>query len=177
MYYSIGSSGFANANFMSRLSRFLVLLLASKAVIAHLGAFGLVGPLATWQTPRLGYALNMPFAGGPMDIGEEYRLNVPEVYYGFTPDFMNYFGQKGVTEIDKAFKIINEVPSASNVDLSDFPFTSQRVNHRAAALGLVDIKSTALSIMMHEMGLGDPVRWVYTLRSRWVGAGGAPTNY
>ncbi len=112
-----------------------------------------------------------------MDIGEEYRLNVPVVYYGFTPDFLNYFGEKGVAEIDKAFKIINETPSASNVDLSDFPFTSQRVNHRAAALGLVDLKSTALSVMMHEMGLGSPVRWVYTLRSRWIGAGGAPTNY
>jgi hypothetical protein len=177
MYCSIGSSGFVNAKFMSRLSRYLVLLLASKAVIAHLGAFGLVGPLAAWQTPRLGYALNMPFAGGPMDIGEEYRYNVPVVYYGFTPDFLNYFGQKGVDEIDKAFKIINEIPSASKVDLSDFPFTSQRVNHRAAALGLVDLKSTTLSIMMHQMGLGSPVRWVYTLRSRWIAPGGNPTNF
>jgi hypothetical protein len=82
-----------------------------------------------------------------------------------------------VEEVDKAFKMINEVPPASKVDLNDFTLTSQRVNHRAAALGLVDLKSTTLSLMMHEMGLGDPVRFVYTLRSRWISPGGAPTNF
>jgi hypothetical protein len=152
-------------------------LIAAKAVVGQMGAFSLVGPLAAWQTPRLGYALNMPFAGGPMDIGEEYRFNVGEVYYGFTPDFLNYFEQKGVEEIDKAFKILNEVPSVDKVDLSDFPFTSQRINHRAAALGLVDLKSTTMSIVLTEMGLGDPIRFVYTLRSRWIAPGGAPTNF
>ncbi|MCL4176339.1 MAG: hypothetical protein KJ072_01125 [Verrucomicrobia bacterium] len=162
---------------MSRLSRYLVLLIAAKAILGQLGAFSLVGPEAAWQTPRLGYALNMPFAGGPMDIGEEYRFNVPVVYYGFTSDFLNYFGQKGVDEIDKAFKILNELPAASKVSLADFPFASRRINHRAAALGLIDLKSTSLSIVLHEMGLGSPIRFVYTLRSRWIGAGGSPTNF
>ncbi len=145
--------------------------------MGQLGAFSLVGPLAAWQTPRLGYAIGVPFAGGPMDIGEEYRFNIPVVYYGFTSDFLNYFGQKGVDEIDKAFKIINEVPEASKINLDDFPFTSQRMNHRAAALGLIDLKSTTLSLMMTELGLGDPVRFVYTLRSRWIAPGGNPTNF
>ena len=173
----IESSGFANAHFMSRLSRYLVMLIAAKAMLGTVGAFGLVGPLATWQTPRLGYDLNAPFPGGPVDIGEEYRFNVPVVFYGFTPDFLNYFGQKGVEEIDKAFEIINEVPAASKVNLNDFTLTSQRVNHRAAALGLVDLKSFTMTLMMQEMGLGDPVRFVYTLRSRWIPPGGNPTNY
>jgi hypothetical protein len=162
---------------MSRLSRYLVVWIAANAVVSQLGAFGLVGPLAAWQTLRLGYNRNIPFPGGPMDLGEEYRFNVPVVYYGFTPDFLNYFGERGVEEIDKAFKMINEVPSASSVDLNDFTLTSQRVNHRAAALGLVDLKSYTLSLMMQEMGLGDPVRFVYTLRSRWIAPGGNPTNF
>jgi hypothetical protein len=153
---------------MPRLPKFPLILAAATIYAQGVAAFGLLGPATDWQTERLGYLLNIPFAGyGPMSIGEEYRVNVPTLYYGFTPDFLNFFGQKGAQEIDKAFQILNDVPEASKLQLDNFPLTSLRVNHRAAELGLVDIKSVALGTMLYKLGLGDPIRFVFTLRSRY----------
>ena len=42
----------------------------------------------------------------------------------------------------------------------------ERINFRAAALGLWDLRSTALSLMLEEMGLACPSRWVFCLRQR-----------
>jgi hypothetical protein len=162
---------------MPRLPRFFFNLAVAITLITNAAAFSLVGPLTAWQTPRLGYNIGVPFPGGPMDIGEEYRINVPEFYYGFTPNFLSYFGQRGAQEIDKAMQILNELPKASAINIDNYPLTSQRVNHRAAQLALADLKSVALTQMLYEMGLGDPVRFVFTLRSRWIGPGGAPTNF
>jgi hypothetical protein len=151
----------------------LALLLAA----GQASAFSLLGPVTTWMTVRLGYDLNMPNYGGPMNLGEEYRWNIPEVYYGFTPDFLNYFGKRGADEVDKAFKILNDLPAASKLVLTNFPMDSQRVNHRAQALGIVDLKSWTLSILLNQMGICDPTRFVFTLRSRWIGPSGSPTNF
>jgi hypothetical protein len=103
-----------------------------------------------------------------MNLGEEYRWNVPVVYYGFTPEFLNYFGQRGVDEVEKAVKFLNDLPPATQLNLDNYPLTSQRVNHRAQALGLVDVKSEALSLMIQGMGICDPTRYVFTLRTRWT---------
>ena len=47
----------------------------------HLSAFSLLGPYDTYQTATLGY--NLPGdSGGPMNLGEEYRINTPIVYVG-----------------------------------------------------------------------------------------------
>src|SRR2546429_2356326 len=139
--------------------------------------FTLQGVLAPWQTPRLGYDRNAALFGGPMNLGEEYRWNVPVVYYTFTPEFLNYFGQKGVDEIEKAIKFMNDLPPVSQLNLEDYPLTSQRINHRAEAVFLVDLKSEALSFLLQGAGVTDPTRYVYTLRNRWISPGGAPTNY
>jgi len=163
---------------MLRTAKTLLVALALLGVSSPAWAFSMGGVLTNWMTPRLGYDLNMPmFAFGPMNLGEEYRWNNPVVYYGFTPDFLNYFGQRGAQEIDKAIKIVNDLPSASGIDPNTFPLTSLRVNHRASALGLTDIKSAALSALTEVSGLINPNRFVYTLRNRWIGPGGAPTNY
>jgi hypothetical protein len=114
---------------------------------------------------------------GPVNIGEEYRFNVPVIYYSYTPEFLSYFGQKGVDEIEKSIAVLNNLPSASQAVLDSFPLASQRVNHRASALGLIDLKSITLTVLLQELGLGDPTFYVYTLRNRWIWAGGAPTNY
>lgn len=162
---------------MRRLFFTIVLVLSGVVGVSRSLAFTLVGPLAPWQTPRLGYNVNPVFAGGPMSLAEEYRWNVPVAYYAFTPEFLNYFGQRGVEEVEKAIKILNDLPPAAQLNIDDFPLSSQRVNHRAQALGLMDLKSESLSIMTECMGLCDPTRFVYTLRNRWIGPGGSPTNY
>jgi len=155
----------------------LLLPLAIWMCEVRVGAFTLAGPLAPWQTTQLGYALNNTSFGGPVSIGEEYRWNVPVVYYSYSPDFLSYFGQTGVNEVEKAVKFLNDLPSLSSININDYPLNSQRINHRANALFLLDVKSFALSTMLNQMGLSDPTRFVFTLRNRWIPPGGAPTNY
>jgi hypothetical protein len=156
------------------------LLIAFGALIsagAVLG-FTLQGPLAPWMTPRLGYNVDAPAQyGGPMVIGEEYRWNVPVAYYGFTPEWITYFGQRGIDEVDKAFKMLNDTPTASKINLDAFPLTSQRVNQQASALGLTDLRSMVLGLGLEQLGLANPQRYVFTLRNRWTTSDPDLTNY
>lgn len=158
--------------FMSTFMKSVLLGLALTLTANQTRAFTLLGPVtaATWQTVRIGYATNPALNGlaGPMNLGEEYRWNVPVIYYGYTPEFLNYFGQRGVDEVEKAIKFLNDLPPASQMNLDNFPLSSQRINHRAQALGLVDVKSWALGLMVQAMGIGDPTRYVFTLRNRWT---------
>src|SRR5438034_7465699 len=146
----------------------LLIALAFALTVSGAQAFTLLGPRANWQTIRLGYFLNSPVIGGPMNIAEEYRWNVPVVYYGFTPEFLTYFGQHGADEVEKAIKFLNDLPPASQLNIDDYPLSSQRLNYRAQALVLVDVKSEALSMLVQGIGICDPTRYVFTLRNRWT---------
>src|SRR2546430_10843805 len=133
---------------MQALLRKLLFGFALALSVGQACAFSLLGPYGVWQTHRLGYDVNAPIIGGPMNLNEEYRWNVPVVYYGFTPEFLSYFGQHGVDEVEKAVKFLNDLPPASQLNLNDYPLTSQRIHPRAQALGLVDLKSEALSMLV-----------------------------
>ncbi|HXT41888.1 MAG TPA: hypothetical protein VN887_17905 [Candidatus Angelobacter sp.] len=157
-------------NTLTRLS--ILFLLAGTMSRAH--AFSLLGPYAiaggnVWQVLRLGY--NEPGdIGGPMNVaaGEEYRWNTPNIFYAYDAPFLDFFGTRGVEEVEKAIKIINDLPPASALNVDDYPMTTERINFRAAALGLWDVKSSALAVTVEEMGLAAPPRWVYCLRNRGV---------
>jgi hypothetical protein len=147
-------------------------------------AFTLLGPAADWQTTTLGYQISAPAVGlgsgagvgGPMNLGEDYRWNVPTVYYGFSPQFQLYFGERGMQEVEKAIAILNALPSADSLSLTNYPLSAERINYQAQALFLADIKSLVLSFMVEAMGITDPTRFVFTVRNRWI-IGSAPTNY
>ena len=138
--------------------------------------FSLVGPLPPWQTAGLGYQgagtltafNNTVGTGGPMNINEEYRWNVPTIHYGFSAEFLSYFGQSGVDSIEEAVAILNDVGDVDSIDLNEVPTESGRINLRAGALGLTDLKTMALSLMLQARGLADPARYAYALRNRWV---------
>ena len=94
---------------MSRFAKTLLMAAAVCGAASSAWAFSMAGPSAAWMTHRLGYDVNAtPHPpggagvgnGGPMNIGEEYRLSVPVIYYSYTPDFLNYFGPGGAEEID-----------------------------------------------------------------------------
>ncbi len=140
------------------------------ATVQQGAAFSLLGPFDTWQTQTIGYQIGADI-GGPMNLGEEYRWNVPEIFYGFDPSFLNYFGQEGVNAVERAIAIINALPNMSKLtddQLRQYPIDTRRFNHQAGALSLFDLKTFALSTMLEEIGLGAPERWVWTLRSRVV---------
>jgi hypothetical protein len=149
-------------------------LLLVSGLMSQANAFSLLGPYAiaggaVWQVERIGY--NLPGdIGGPMNAaaGEEYRWNTKIAVYGYDAPFLDFFGTRGMQEVEKAVQIINDLPLASVLNVDDYPMTTERINFRAAAVGLLDLKSSALSLTLEEMGLASPNRWVYCLRNRGV---------
>ena len=154
-------------------------------------AFSLLGPFKAdgtvpglnWQTrgygghpAGLGYNLGGDI-GGPMLPTEAYRWNVPTLTYAFDSTFLNYFGPEGVTAVEEAIAILNALPPASQMSatLSEFALDTKGQNGTAAASGLLDIKSYALAVMLEQMGLAAPERFVWNLRTRV--AGNLATNY
>jgi hypothetical protein len=137
--------------------------------IHQVSAFSLFGEFAEWQEEEIGYQLPTDL-GGPMNLGEEYRMNLRTITYGYDPSFLNYFGQEGVEVVEKAIKILNDLPPFSQMsdDLSEFEENTALYNNRAQALGVLDLKSFALGSMMEVLGLAAPERFVWTLRSRDV---------
>lgn len=101
-----------------------------------------------------------------MQITNEYRWNVPVVTYGFDQSFLDYFGTNGVAAVERAIQILNDLPPASQIVLTNYPFGSTQINYQAQALGLLDLKSETLSLLLQQMGLAQPWVNVYVL-SDW----------
>jgi len=143
-------------------------------------AFVLGGPIGNaadnWQTPVIGYGLAGDILA-PKQMGQEYRWNLPVVYYAYDQNFIEYFRSNGMVEVDKAFAILNSTFTNNpngialgldgySSDLSEFPLQSEEINYTAQALGLLDLKSLTLGLMVEGLGLGEPERYVWTLRAR-----------
>ena len=138
-------------------------VLAQALFLPGARAFSLLGPYADWMTPALGYQQPGDI-GGPMDISEGYRWNVPVVTYGFDQSFLDYFGSNGVAAVEGAIQILNDLPPASAMVLSDYPTSTLRGSQ--AGFFQHDLKSAALASVVEQMGLADPERYVFALR-RW----------
>ena len=162
---------------------FIALAIAGAANSAS--AFSLLGPFAVdgggtvWQVVGIGYQIPGSDIGGPMNLGEEYRWNIKTVTYGFDESFLNYFGAQGTAAVMQAFAFLNALPPVSQMssDLAEFPLESKRMNYQANALGLLDVKSVALAMLLEELGVASPERYVWTLRSRVTPSAPPRTNY
>src|SRR5438132_14074412 len=103
---------------MSNLSTRLSIVLVLGGLMPRAHAFSLLGPYAiaggnVWQVERLGYNLGGDI-GGPMNAadGEEYRWNRPKIFYAYDAPVLDFFGTRGGEEVEKAVKIINDLPPA-----------------------------------------------------------------
>jgi len=154
--------------FVKKLSGVVLLACASQSVFG----FALLGPLnEAYQQGGNPNSLDYGFGsdvGGPKNIGEEYRWNMPTLYYAFDQSFVNYFGTNGITAIEKAFEIFNSLDNVSSysADLSEFPLEAQRINRKAESLQLLDLKSLAMNALIEQLGLAEPDRYVWTLHDR-----------
>jgi hypothetical protein len=99
-----------------------------------------------------------------MDIGQGYRWNVPVVTYGFDKNFLDYFGSNGVAAVEGAIQIINDLPPASQMVLTNYPLEIIRFNYTAQALGLYDLKTATVPVLLEQMGLAPPMHNVFDLR-------------
>jgi hypothetical protein len=178
---------------MKQLLKWSLGLCLLMTAVRQADAFALLGPFKggnvgdPWQTggydgrPQgLGYSL-IGDIGGPMTPLEGYRWNVPVLTYAFDSTFLRYFGTNGVNAIEEVMAILNALPPASEIsaDLSEFPLDTKGMNFTAASVGLLDLKSRALSALLEQLGLASPERFVWSLRHRLVRQVGGTTitNY
>jgi len=169
--------------FMTRLTKGMMCLGLCLGLAGHAGAFSLIGPFSVaangdaWQADGFGglpQGLGYDLAGdigGPKLPTEAYRWNVPVLTYAFDLTFLNYFGPDGVAAVEEAIGILNNLPAASRFSptLTEYPLDTKGVNGTAAQLGLLDLKSFTLSLLLEQMGLANPERFVWGLRGRDTG--------
>jgi hypothetical protein len=105
--------------------------------------------------------------GGPMNLGEGYRWNIPVITYGFDRPFRDYFGTNGIAAVEAAIDILNQLPPASQIKLQDYPLEVFRVNYTAQAEVLMDLKTHALALLLEQMGLADSKRYMFCVRDFW----------
>lgn len=183
---------------MMRLTKGMMGLGLLMMFAASAGAFSLLGPLKDNNSPTFGsQGIDDPWQGAPYggkpggigyslagDIGgpmlptEAYRWNVPIITYAYDTTFLQYFGSNGVNAVEQAIAILNALPPASQMTptLTEFPLDTRAENQTAGSLALLDLKSTALSFLLEEMGLANPERFVWGLRGR-ISTPNVVTNY
>jgi hypothetical protein len=174
--------------------------LLGSMVCTH--AFALLGPYEPWmqQTNGMrqpgyifflsdGFLLFPPEAlgiipaediGGPMDIGSGYRWNVPVITYGFDRSFLDYFGTNGVAAVVSAITIFNDLPPASSTVFSNYSLVTKNWNYaievQSETNALYDLKSQTLSLLLEQLGLSQPTRYVCVLK-KWDLSLQAPDQY
>ncbi|MBL9136948.1 MAG: hypothetical protein JNK85_13840 [Verrucomicrobiales bacterium] len=158
---------------LHRFLRAIVIGMLALAAVPGARGFALLGPFDDYQTAELYYdpnptIYNFDDIGGPQNLGEEYRWGIPTIYYAYDSAFLEYFGQDGVDAVEKAIKVFNDLPAASAMsdELNEFPLATQKINHRAAALGMLDLKSGAMLALTEMLGLTHAERFVWTMRDR-----------
>jgi hypothetical protein len=172
---------------MIRFGTFLLGLMVWLACAGTSQGFSLLGPIQDWQVEAIGYDLDGDI-GGPVRPNEGYRWNLPVITYAVDQSFVNYFGIEGIRAIDQAMKVFNDLPPMNRIETDGFSFfvngeivptRTTLVNPEAAELGLLDVKSIAMRMVIEELGLANPERFAWTLRGREVETDPNPdvTNY
>jgi hypothetical protein len=170
---------------LKRFTLYLVALASFLVIQNQARAFSLLGPITgnpavSWQTTTIGYNFGSDI-GGPMNRGEGFRWNVPVLYVAFDDSFIEYFGNHGVGQVETALKTFNSLTNFSlmSTNLSEYPLRTTRLNFRAQALNLIDLKSTTLRALVEELGLTEAERYIFSLRDRNVTTfnGTTYTNY
>ena len=90
--------------------------------------------------------------GGPMNLGQEYRWNVPVLTYAFDASFFDYFGSNGVAAVESAINIFNSLPGVWELSVSNYPLAATSLNYQAQAQGLLDLKSQTLASLLEQLG-------------------------
>jgi len=144
-------------------------LLGSLCLASQMAwSFSLLGPInEAYQVPEIAYNLGGDI-GAPKNLGEEYRRNTPVIYYAFDANFLDYFGSNGVWAVEQAIRVMTNLPKASQMtrELNEWPLSTERENNTARALFLADLKSWTLHLLVEQMGLAEPERYIWTLHTR-----------
>jgi hypothetical protein len=156
------------------LKRAVCVFLLALGVVSAPG-FSLLGPYDNWQVPEIGY--NLPGdVGGPMNITEEYRYNTPNLYYAYNQNFIDFFGTNGINAVEQAIAMFNALTNTgfTALDINQYPLEGTRINPRAEQLQLLDLKTITINLLLEQLGLAEPERWVWTIHDRWQTSPASP---
>jgi hypothetical protein len=162
------------------LKRLTVLLAAALLAQSAMG-FALLGPRDTWQVNTLGYDPQGDFGdlGGPKNLGEEWRWNIPEITYGYDASFLTFFGTNGMNAVESALAAFNrEMTNFAGITRAQLlakPRETRRVHATAQTLGILDLKTVAMGFLAEQLGLASAERFTWTIRGRAAFAN--VTNY
>ncbi len=139
----------------------------SFALLGPSPATGQTNPAIDWQnSANLDFNIAGIEIGGIVNIGEEYRWVTPEVTYAFDESFLNFFGQEGVKAVNKSFDILNAIPDYDSLssNLTEYPLGVYRTHSQAESLGVLDMSTITLGLMMEQLGLANPLYYMYSIR-------------
>lgn len=137
----------------------------------RVSAFSLLGPYESWMQMSNDFRwpqdpiYDSSTIGGPMCLSNEYRWNVPVVTYGFDRSFVDFFGSNGVAAVEAAIGILNRLPTASSIVTTNYPLFSEVESPQDGGLSLLDLKSQTLSLLLEQLGLDSPTRYIYIARN------------
>ena len=94
--------------------------------------------------------------GGPMNLGEEYRWNVPIITYGFDEAFLNFFGTNGVLEVEKAIAIAQRHAAAQNLSIKYLVGTGEALPLADGSMDYV----VCVDVLEHVADLGGVINEV-----------------
>ena len=99
-----------------------------------------------WQVPDIGYSLARTISARPRTSVKSIAGTRPFIYYAFDQSFLDYFGSNGVWAVEQAIAVLNGLTNFSkySANLTEVPMETRRINYRAQALHLFDLKSVAL---------------------------------
>src|SRR5438045_2196347 len=69
-----------------------------------------------------------------------------------------------LSSVEVSMQILNYLPPASKIVLTNFPLLSLGFNYYAQFLHLFDLKSVTLPLLLEQLGLAPPMRNVFDLR-------------
>ena len=131
-----------------------------------------------------------PFGlGGPKDIKQFFRWNIPQLTYSFDASFVSYFGLEGVMAVNEAFKAVNDyfVPAdgsysgVTQMDLAKHGFLGNYnttwVNTTAQNAQIIDIKSLTLGMLVNHLGIGNPHRYAFSIVGATINSTSSQMNF
>src|SRR5438046_1243539 len=100
-----------------------LMLVVAAGLLAHTASgFALLGPLDSWQVSAIGYDPQGDGGdvGGPKNLTEEWRWNIPVITYAMDSSFVNFFGTNGIKAITNAAFLFNrEMTNMSAITATD----------------------------------------------------------
>ncbi len=152
--------------------------------------FVLIGPMPLDRQAIGGINLNyVDDLGGPKAAKEFFRWNIPHLTYAFDASFITYFGLEGREAVREAFTVVNDFfdnkdyqgVTALNLSATSHGyagnFNTQWENQTAKNSQIVDLKSLTLGMVVNQLGLGNPHRYMYGIHDIATNQAGTQLNF